>query len=190
MITIRCTRSLGPRGFFCLQVFRRGPVNVDGMRAYSEFHMNDKEQCHQVVLDFCVAINNWGDTFTTVKRIANGQFVSEARRIAVNGQTVESCLLEHAQIFQAFVVPRERKFGTNPGQPNSWSRSTFFDVSASGITAVAFPAKRRCEVSTEWGYLLPSGQTKFVLKLNAGRWLIDSLKSRHTSSDTWRVMHI
>ncbi|QEG22710.1 hypothetical protein MFFC18_25930 [Mariniblastus fucicola] len=28
MITIRCTRSRGPRGFFCLQVFRRGPVNV------------------------------------------------------------------------------------------------------------------------------------------------------------------
>ena len=27
-ITIRCTRSRGPRGFFCLQVFRRGPVNV------------------------------------------------------------------------------------------------------------------------------------------------------------------
>ena len=28
VITIRCTRSRGPRGFFCLQVFRRGPVNV------------------------------------------------------------------------------------------------------------------------------------------------------------------
>ena len=28
-ITIRCTRSRGPRGFFCLQDFRRGPVIVD-----------------------------------------------------------------------------------------------------------------------------------------------------------------
>ena len=28
-ITIRCTRSRGPRGFFCLQAFRRGPVIVD-----------------------------------------------------------------------------------------------------------------------------------------------------------------
>ena len=28
-ITIRCTRSRGPRGFFCLQVDRRGPVIVD-----------------------------------------------------------------------------------------------------------------------------------------------------------------
>ena len=28
MITIRCTRSRGPRGFFCLQVVRRGPVIV------------------------------------------------------------------------------------------------------------------------------------------------------------------
>ena len=27
-ITIRCTRSRGPRGFFCLQVVRRGPVIV------------------------------------------------------------------------------------------------------------------------------------------------------------------
>ena len=27
-ITIRCTRSRGPRGFFCLQVDRRGPVIV------------------------------------------------------------------------------------------------------------------------------------------------------------------
>ncbi len=30
-ITIRCTRSRGPRGFFCLHDFRRGPVNVDGI---------------------------------------------------------------------------------------------------------------------------------------------------------------
>ena len=29
MITIRCTWSRGPRGFFCLQVVRRGPVIVD-----------------------------------------------------------------------------------------------------------------------------------------------------------------
>ena len=29
VITIRCTRSRGPRGFFCLQDVRRGPVNVD-----------------------------------------------------------------------------------------------------------------------------------------------------------------
>jgi len=29
VITIRCTRSRGPRGFFCLQVNRRGPVIVD-----------------------------------------------------------------------------------------------------------------------------------------------------------------
>ena len=28
MITIRCTRSRGPRVFFCLHDFRRGPVNV------------------------------------------------------------------------------------------------------------------------------------------------------------------
>ena len=28
MITILCTRSRGPRGFFCLHDFRRGPVNV------------------------------------------------------------------------------------------------------------------------------------------------------------------
>ena len=28
MIIIRCTRSRGPRGFFCLQDVRRGPVNV------------------------------------------------------------------------------------------------------------------------------------------------------------------
>ena len=32
MITIRCTRSRGPRGFFCLQVDRRGPVIVDVIR--------------------------------------------------------------------------------------------------------------------------------------------------------------
>ena len=31
-ITIRCTRSRGPRGFFCLHVFRRGPVNVAVIR--------------------------------------------------------------------------------------------------------------------------------------------------------------
>ena len=33
VITTRCTRSRGPRGFFCLQVVRRGPVIVDVIRA-------------------------------------------------------------------------------------------------------------------------------------------------------------
>ena len=35
MITIRCTRSRGPGGFFCLQVDRRGPVIVDVIRLLS-----------------------------------------------------------------------------------------------------------------------------------------------------------
>ena len=31
-ITIRCTQSRGPRGFFSMQVDRRGPVIVDVIR--------------------------------------------------------------------------------------------------------------------------------------------------------------
>ena len=34
VITIRCTRSRGPRGFFCLQDVCRGPVNVDVIQTY------------------------------------------------------------------------------------------------------------------------------------------------------------
>ena len=44
-ITIRCTRNRGPRGFFCLQDVRRGPVNVaviglsqSEFRQYSELN--------------------------------------------------------------------------------------------------------------------------------------------------------
>ena len=33
---MRCTRSLGPRGFFCLQVDRRGPVIADVIRLMQE----------------------------------------------------------------------------------------------------------------------------------------------------------
>ena len=41
-ITIRCTRSRGPRGFFCLQVNRRGPVNVDVIRLISMYSVSNE----------------------------------------------------------------------------------------------------------------------------------------------------
>ena len=40
MITIRCTRSRGPRGFFCLQDVRRGPVNVDVITLHMKFRLS------------------------------------------------------------------------------------------------------------------------------------------------------
>ena len=55
VITISCTRSRGPRGFSCLQDFRRGPVNVDviiakqkqsnrSMASKTPTHREDSEQ--------------------------------------------------------------------------------------------------------------------------------------------------
>ena len=50
-ITIRCTRSRGPRGFFCLHVLRRGPVNVDVIPLGMKFTIR-----HLLLLTLLVAI--------------------------------------------------------------------------------------------------------------------------------------
>lgn len=46
------------------------------------------------------------------------------------------------------------------------------------IGSVEFRDDAHAELVTDWGYMLPGGQTMFVLKRSDGRWLIDSLKTR------------
>ena len=73
MITIRCTRSRGPRGFFCLQVFRRGPVNVAVILPVDLARIRSRRRTLKSfsILDLFVAtvmaaVLTWANTYTFV----------------------------------------------------------------------------------------------------------------------------
>ena len=54
VITIRCTRSRGPRGFFCLQVDRRGPVIVDVITFHARSGWRDARSVQYQTRDMLV----------------------------------------------------------------------------------------------------------------------------------------
>jgi hypothetical protein len=140
---------------------------------------SEETACREVVHSFCTAMNEWERIYSTIQRISDGQFVSQKDRNSVAGTTREGHLQEHARVFAQHVVPRDRKYGANPGEPKSWSaKGSFFDVSGQPIGSVEFRDDAHAELVTDWGYMLPGGQTMFVLKRSDGRWLIDSLKTR------------
>ncbi len=74
-ITIRCTRSRGPRGFFCLQDFRRGPVIVVVIRLrYSSATLR---RCH--VYPNSTASPSTSTSATTIRRISTRSTVIPRR---------------------------------------------------------------------------------------------------------------
>ncbi len=150
---------------------------------------NEETACRETVYSFCSAINEWERIYSIIERIEDGKFVSQKDREAVAGVTGPGHLEAHARLFAEHVVPRDRKYGSNPGQPKSWSgKGSFFNVSLATIRSVAFHDDRRAEVITDWRYLLPGGQTMFVLKRGDDRWLIDGLKTR--LGEVWETAHL
>ena len=150
---------------------------------------NTETECREVVHSFCVAMNEWERIYSIIGRIANGQFVSQKDRDAVAEVTMQGHLEAHARLYAQHVIPRDRKYGSNPGEPKSWSgKGSFFDVSDATIKSVVFRADRCAEVITDWGYMLPGGQTIFVLKKRDDRWLIDGLKTR--LGEEWETAHL
>jgi hypothetical protein len=150
---------------------------------------SDIAACKNVVAGYCAAINEWERMRSILGRLENNQFVSASQRESVKGLTLEAHDQEHMKIFDRFIVPRVRRYGSNPGNPNSWSdKGSFFDVSPQTIRSVEFPACDRAEVVTDWGFQLPGGTTMFVLKRAHGTWRIDSLKIG--SDDGWDVAHL
>jgi hypothetical protein len=147
------------------------------------------EACKDVVVGFCTAINDWDTVRCILGRIENGQYLIGLQREAVEGITVEDHNKKHVSIFQQFVVPRERKFGSNPGSPTSWGTGgSFFDVDRDSIDSVEFPTDDRAEIVAPWGYQLPGGSTMFVLSRTNGSWLIDNLKIR--GDNCWEGAHL
>ena len=134
-------------------------------------------------------MNEWERIYSIVERIETGKFVSQKDRDAVAGVTRQGHLEAHARLFAQHVIPRDRKYGSNPGDPKSWSgHGIFVDVSLATIRSVAFRGDKCAEVITDWGYMLPGGQTMFVLKRRGDRWLIDSLKTR--LGEKWDTAHL
>lgn len=149
----------------------------------------DIEACKDAVVGYCTAINDWETAQTIVDRIAKGQHVIGSQGKAVQGITPESHREKHADIFNRFVFPRDRGYGSNPGAPNSWgSNGSFFNVAHETIESIDLPSHDRAEVITNWGYQLPGGRTMFVLKCLNGSWLIDSLKV--DSTDGWEDAYL
>ena len=148
----------------------------------------DTQACKDVVFRFCVMINEWERVRDILNRIENEQFVSDLKREAVAGITVDSHIQAHANIFERFIAPRDRKYGSSPGAPLSWcSKGSYFDVDRETIKSVEFPRDRCAEVITEWSYQLPGNDTMFALKRIAGLWLIDNLKVG--LDDKWDIAH-
>lgn len=147
------------------------------------------QACEDAVVGYCQAINQWERIRYILGRIENGQFTSASDRESVAGLTLQSHSEAHEKIFERFIVPRERKYGSTPGEPNSWSKEgSYYEVDRDTIRAVQFLAKDRAEIVADWGFELPGGTTKFVLKRTNGTWLIDNLKI--AVDDDWEVAHL
>ena len=147
------------------------------------------QACEDAVVGYCQAINEWERIRSILGRIENGQSTSASDRESVAGLTLQSHCEAHKRIFERFIVPRDRKFGSSPGVPNSWSKEgSYYDVDPDTIRAVQFPAEDRAEVVAEWGFQLPGGTTMFVLKRTNGTWLIDNLKI--AVDNGWEVAHL
>ncbi len=146
-------------------------------------------ECREIVHSFSTAMNEWERVYSILGRIADGKFVSQKDRDAVAGVTRQGHLEAHARLFAQFVVPRERKYGSNPGEPNGWGpQGRYHDVSLATIRSVTFRDTTCAEVITDWGLMVPGGQTMFVLKHRGDRWLIDGLKWR--CAGEWRTGHL
>ena len=137
----------------------------------------DETECRQVVFGYAIELNDWEIQKYIFDRIQNGRHVAPSRAALVDGMTAQQFVDRHINIFERYIFPRDRKYGTNPGGPATIGRDgRFFDVALETILSVAERNKNTIEVITSWGYILPGSKTMFVLKRKAGHWLIDSLK--------------
>lgn len=150
---------------------------------------DNTQACKDAVVGYCQAINEWERIRYILGRIENGQFTSALDRESVVGLILQTHSEAHEKIFERFVVPRERKYGSNPGAPNSWNKvGSYHAVDPDTINAVQFPTKDSAEIVANWGFLLPGGTIMFVLKRINGTWLINNLKV--ASDDGWEVAHL
>ncbi len=76
------------------------------------------------------------------------------RAALVTGLTAEDFTERHIAMFSAYILPRERKYGTNPGGPTMISRDgPFANVSAESISSVTERNRNTIEVVADWPYL-------------------------------------
>lgn len=137
----------------------------------------DEAECRRVVFGYATELNDWEVQKYIFDRLQDGRHVTPTRAALVDGMTAEQFIDRHIDIFERYIFPRDRKYGTNPGGPAMIGRDgRFFDVNLETINSVVERNNTTIEVITSWGCILPGGKTMFVLKRKAGRWLIDSLK--------------
>lgn len=138
----------------------------------------DESECRRVVLGYATALNEWEVLSYIFDRVQTGRHVSPSRAELVTGLTQEILTGRHVEMFDMYIYPKDRKYGTTPGAPTMFGRDgRLSNVSEETIAKVAERNRTTIEVITEWGYILPGGRTMFVLKRQADRWLIDSLKT-------------
>jgi hypothetical protein len=150
----------------------------------------DEAECRRVVLGYANAKNE-GDVLKYIfDRVQEGRHVSPSRAALVAGLSEVDFHTKHVSMFDSYIYPRDRKYGTNPGGPTMISRDgPFAGVDAATISSVTERNRNTVEVVTEWTYIGTEGRTMFVLKRKSGCWLIDSLKTSAYGSD-WEASHL
>ena len=150
----------------------------------------DESECRRIVLGYATTKNEWDIQKNIFDRLQEGRHVASGRAALVTGLTNEDFTRRHIAMFAAYIHPRERKYGTNPGGPAMISRDgPFANVSAESICSVTERNRNTIEVVAEWPYLSLEGKTMFVLKRSSGRWLIDGLKTSKYGGD-WENAHL
>ena len=146
--------------------------------------MDPEAECRRVVLGYATAKNEWDILKYLFDRVKEGKHVAPGRAALVDGLTEEDLKENHIQLFSMYIYPRERKYGTTPGGPTMISRDgPFSNVDSDTISSVTERNRNTIDVVTEWPYVSTEGRTMFVLKKNADRWLIDSLKTSKYGGD-------
>lgn len=150
-------------------------------------NIEDIHFCREIALGFCTELNAWERRHYLIGRLSAGQFVHPKRQQEVQGISFDESLSQHAELFRRYVLPGIRKYGSNPGEPKSWSRDgRYNNVSENTIRSIDISGNR-CEIITDWSIILPNSQTMFVLKKYKKRWLVDSSKTRQDESSNWQA---
>ena len=153
-----------------------------------------EEICKEVVYNFCTEFNEWEALYFSLKRAETrrieGKVIADKLKKKIEGHSIDEQKARHAKIFEKYINPRDRKYGSNPGEPGSCGDPvTYRNVSKERIISTDFPRQNRCEIIANWG-IWDDGKIMFVLLKKNNKWRIDSIKKYYESDGKWSVWHL
>lgn len=141
------------------------------------------EKAKDVVLKFTQQMNDWETKMYILSRIELQQFVSEEKKILVEGLTKDYLNRTFYKIFEEFCTKKIRKFG---GQPYSYGKPTKYSgICSETIIEANQMSDNRIEIIAKSNYFLETIY-KFVLLKKSDGWKIDSLKTKR--GEKWQMI--